>query len=63
MAEDSSGKKKSSESKPAAPTEKKSLPILPILNEQIESDEQDLEEIFNEDRVEHRHGQSEPEKD
>lgn len=52
--------------RPAAPEpdKKKKLDlVLPILNEEIESTEQDMEELFDEDKVEHRHGGAEPERD
>jgi hypothetical protein len=46
------------------PAKKKKIDlVLPILNEEIESTEQEMEDLFNEDKVEHRHGDSEPEHD
>lgn len=46
------------------PDKKKKIDlVLPILNEEIESNEKDMEDLFNEDKVEHRHGDSEPEHD
>ncbi len=46
----------------ADPAPKPVIP-LPILNEQLETEEDLLQELFDEDKVEHRHGQSEPEAD
>ena len=51
----------------ASPAEKKpagriEIPLISIPNEQLEM-EQEMEELFNEEKVKHRHGGTEPERD
>ncbi len=55
----------SKEKKSAPPEEKKKqihIPLIPIPDDSQELEEE-MQEAFDEDRVRHKHGQTEPERD
>jgi hypothetical protein len=52
-------KKAEAAKKPASPP----LQPLPILEDEQESLDQEMQDLFNEDKVTHRHGSAEPESD
>lgn len=55
----------SKEKKSAPPEEEKKkihIPLIPILNDSQELEEEMLE-VFEEDQVRHKHGKTEPERD
>jgi len=57
--------KESKDKKPVPPEEKKKqthIPLIPIRDDSQELEE-DMQEAFDEDRVRHKHGQTEPERD
>jgi hypothetical protein len=54
------GKKK--EEKKPAPAQRIEIPLISTPNDQAEM-ERELEELFNEEKVTHRHGGTEPERD
>lgn len=56
-------KKPKKESGPKEPAKKLPLNPLPILQDEQESLDREMEEMFEEDRVTHRHGNTEPERD
>ena len=58
-------KEPSSKKKPGAPKKPERPPLqsLPILQDDQDDLDQDMQELFNEDKVTHRHGSAEPESD
>lgn len=48
--------------KPAAPARRIEIPLISTPNDQLET-EREMEELFNEEKVTHRHGGTEPERD
>ena len=56
-------KKTSEEPEKDKKPKKVSLNPLPILQDDEPSIDQEMEDLFNEDRVTHRHGSTEPERD
>jgi len=57
--------KEAKEKKPDTPKEKKKqvhIPLIPIPND-AEELEEEMQEVFQEDQVRHKHGATEPERD
>jgi hypothetical protein len=56
-------KKAKKDAEKAVPAKKTALNPLPILQNDDPSLAQEMEDLFDEDRVTHRHGSTEPERD
>jgi hypothetical protein len=57
-----SKKKDKASNKPTKPKKPQSIP-LPLIQNEMENLDREMEELFDEDKVTHKHGSSEPERD